>query len=77
MSEEGSNGWWRRNVDRRLEHLEQQNVAVLATRLQYIEAELHDIRRTLTWAMRTVLGMGVTIFAGVLVYVLSQGLGPR
>lgn len=74
MADEGVNGWWRRSVDRRLEHLEGQNVAVLATRLQYVEDELHEVKQTLTWVWRTLVGLSVTIIGGALVYAVSNGL---
>lgn len=77
MAEEGSNGWWRRSVERRLDSLEGQNVAVLATELQYLKRELDEVKRTMTWVLRTLVGLSVTIIGGALIFAISNGLVAR
>lgn len=73
MPEEDGVKWRLERAEKRIDKLEDRNVGILATKLEYVEHELADMRRTLTWVLRTFVGLAGTILAGALIVLLTKG----
>jgi phage host-nuclease inhibitor protein Gam len=71
--ENNSMRWRVDNLERRVENLESANISVLAERLSNQTSEIRELRGTITWMLRTAIGVAVTIVGGVLIFLLTTG----
>jgi hypothetical protein len=76
VTEEGNGVRWRLSrVEDRVDRLENANIGALMVRLQFVEAELHEVKTTLRWVLRTLVGIAATILTGALIVAMTRG-GP-
>lgn len=74
----GPNGPTRREFDKldaRIGKLEDANVAVLAERMHTLNGKVEELKNVVTWLLRTVAGLAVSLLIGLIVFLITTGNG--